>query len=161
MTKDGLIKRLLRPSYKVKVKRYLTTRDLAENYRMLGKAEKIINNYGKSLVLNEGNVVFRMSTLLNTKKEIEIAIKTFLEVNYDLGENDLNNLIDAFGSLALFIDNAKSDHINLEYRRSGETKNYDETYNKIITQIQKLNMEKLARMTYLREYAEVLKDSNL
>lgn len=159
MSKEGFIQKLLTPSYKVKVKRYLTTNDLGEMYSQMGKVEKIVNNYGRSLTLNDGNVVFRMSTLFNTKKEIEIAIKTFLEVNYDLDEGDLNNLVDAYGSLAYFINNAKADHVNLEFRRCKDGNNVDQEFcKKIISDINHLLGEKISRMTYLRQYNEALKE---
>lgn len=56
--------KLFKPDYsKDKVKKYLSGHDIFDEQRLLANAEGIIKKYGESLTANQGNVVFRISTL--------------------------------------------------------------------------------------------------
>mgnify|MGYP000947003691 CR=1 FL=1 len=157
-----LFEKFFNSSSKVKIKRYLNETDFIELHRQMEKAEKIINNYGKSITSNQGNIVFRKSSLLNTKKEIEIAFKTYVEgcIKYDCWNDSLKiPLIDTYGSLALFVDNATSDHINLEFRRCKENNYADKKIcDEIIKTVIMYNGDKLSRMTYFEKYIDALKE---
>lgn len=144
---------------KVRVKKYLSN-DFFEMNKQMTKTEKIINVYGKSITDNAGNLVYRESTLKNSRKEIEVAFKTYVEyiVWTDYPIDDIKNmLIDTYGSLSLFINDNKANYINLEYLKHKKGSN-DEIFKDIMKEIGVLNSKKLTRMVYFTEYIDILRN---
>lgn len=157
-TGDGLkYDRLFKKKNK-KEKLPLKSKDFVER---LNNAEKIINNYGTSIVENKGRYLFKESTLRNSKKDIVTAYKVYVE---ELIKNNLYNednesaLIDTFGSLEFFVDDSLAESINLEYLRDSSLENGDSEYfSETMKVILKYNGRKLNRMEYFTEYINNLK----
>jgi capsule polysaccharide modification protein KpsS len=123
--------------------------------------DEIMNSYGKSLEFNTGVVVFKNSSLANTKEEIEDALKNFAKEsikNHSLNDSIINILSGSYGNLALFVEDEIAERRNKSFKETNEKNNNDTDETKdILNEIMRYNSDKLTRMVYFEKYIKELK----
>lgn len=83
------------------------------------KLERIITNYGKSLTAKNDGLVYPISLLENSKREIKYAIPEYirLSLKHDkLTKEQYDTLQSIYCSLNLFVDDELAEKINADFR---------------------------------------------
>ena len=127
------------------------------------KIEKIVNNYGKSLTLNDGLIVFRNSTLFDSKEVIETAIKDYVKaiiLNQNWNSELRHQLMVAYASLAFFDDDKIANYLNSESTRMGAGKLESEQSKELMSKLQTYQREHLRRVFEYENYVKQLEKEN-